>query len=334
MLTTNLALANSIQTSGQMRVTPVVLIAYNRPEKTRRLIERLETFKPQNIIFAVDGPKPGNIIDAEKVSRVQSLAEIITWPTKIETRFRETNLGLKDAVIDAVSHAVSQHGQAIILEEDTLPGKNWIPYAETMLARFQDNASIEHISGYNLVPNKFQTSQGHGSRLTRYPESIAWATWGRAWNKFDGTLEWGMNTSIAELSSIVGSKSGALKWKQNFADAQSGRISSWAYRWISSMWSRSSYVLSPNQNLVNYAGFDEGTNSFLSAPWSELELYEGPLEQSTKGLVSFDEIADEWVAKQVFAETAFGVTRGVAITAALQARKILRARKAAKNTAR
>lgn len=315
-----------------MSDTPVVVIAYNRPDKVRRLISRLETLKPQKIIFAVDGPKVGKPADAAKVAEVQSLVERFTWTDKVETKFRPTNLGLRAAVTDVVSHAVSQHGQAIILEEDTLPGKNWFPYAQEMLTRYRAESSIEHISGYNLVPDKFQTQPGQGSRLSRYPESIAWATWDRAWEKFDGSLDWALNASTAEMAQIVGSKSGALRWKQNFADAEAGRISTWAYRWIASMWSRGSFVLSPNQNLVTYAGYDEGTNSFMKAPWSELPLYEGPLENSLAGQPLLDSRADKWVGEKVFAETPFGVTRGVAISAALEIRKRERARKAVPNS--
>ena len=311
-----------------MRDTPVVVIAYNRPDKVRRLISRLEELKPENIIFAVDGPKPGKPSDIAKVAEVQSLVNNFTWTDKVETRFRPTNLGLRAAVTDVVSHAVSVHGQAIIMEEDTLPGKNWFPYAEEMLSRYRSESSIEHISGYNLVPDKFQTLHGRGSRLSRYPESIAWATWDRAWEKFDGSLDWALNASTSELAKIVGSKAGALRWKQNFADAEANRISTWAYRWIASMWSRNSYVLSPNQNLVTYAGYDEGTNSLMKAPWSELDLFEGPVGTVLETDPVLDESADKWVGEKVFAETPFGVARGLAITAALELRKQNRARKA------
>jgi hypothetical protein len=311
-----------------VRDTPVVVIAYNRPDKVRRLISRLETLQPRNIIFAVDGPKPSKPSDAAKVAEVQALVDKFTWTENVETRFRQTNLGLRAAVTDVVTHAVSQHGQAIILEEDTLPGNNWFPYAQEMLSRYRNEKSIEHISGYNLVPDRFQTNQGQGSRLSRYPESIAWATWDRAWEKFDGSLEWAMNASISDLKNIVGSRAGALRWKQNFADAEAGRISTWAYRWIASMWSRGSYVLSPNQNLVTYAGYDEGTNSLMTAPWSELELYEGPIERCMGREITLDSMADKWVGEKVFAETAFGVTRGVAISAALEIRNRNRVRKA------
>lgn len=313
-----------------MRDTPVVLIAYNRPDKVRRLISRLEELRPTNIIFAVDGPKQGKPGDAAKVAEVQSLVNNFIWTDKVESRFQPTNLGLRAAVTDVVSHAVSKHGQAIIIEEDTLPGKNWFPYAQEMLSRYRNESSIEHISGYNLVPEKFQTYPGQGSRLSRYPESIAWATWDRAWENFDGSLDWALNASTAELANIVGSTAGALRWKQNFADAEAERISTWAYRWIASMWSRDSFVLSPNQNLVTYAGYDEGTNSLMKAPWSELDLFEGPIGTVLEPDPALDECADKWVGENVFTETPFGVARGLAITAALELRKQIRAKKSKK----
>jgi hypothetical protein len=307
--------------------TPVVVIAYNRPDKVRRLIARLSKLKPPTIIFAVDGPKPGRQEDELKVQEVRSLVELINWTDRVETRFQPTNLGLRAAVTDVVSHAVSLHGQAVIMEEDTLPGANWFPYAREMLERHRGDSRIEHISGYNLVPQRFLSNGLEGSRLTRYPESIAWATWDRAWDKFDGSLDWALNASIAELARIVGSRAGALRWKQNFADAEANRISTWAYRWIASMWSRDSLVLSPNQNLVTYAGYDAGTNSLMKAPWSELPLYEGDPGQSLSGAADLDPRADEWVGKRVFAENPFGVARGVLITAALATRKINRNRR-------
>lgn len=311
-----------------VRATPVVIIAYNRPDKVRRLIRQLRNFSPQHVVFAVDGPKSFKPGDIGKVAEVQALVESIDWTPNVETLFRPVNIGLRAAVTEAVSYAISQFGQAIILEEDTIPGPNWIPYASVMLERYRYSHEIEHISGYNLAPDYVQTGRGQGSRLSRYPESIAWATWDRAWNLFDGSLEWAHDVPVHNLAEIVGSRAGALRWKQNFADAEAGRISTWAYRWIASMWSRGSFVLSPNQNLVTYGGYDEGTNSFLSAPWDELPLFDGSLSQCLDGSVMFDPSADKWVGERVFAETPLGVARGVAISAALAVRKRLRARNA------
>jgi hypothetical protein len=307
--------------------TPIVILGYNRADNLQRLLNNLRTSRPQTIIFSVDGPKPHIPGDEENVAAVRKLAETIDWTDDVETRFRESNLGLKAAVSDSVSHAVSKFGRAIILEDDTAPNYNFAPYMTAMLDRYSSEREIEHISGYNLVPSDKLAHPNHGSRLTRYPESFAWGTWERAWSGYDDSLEWALNASLKDIARITGSLAGAMRWKQNFHDAASERISSWAYRWISSMWSRDAFVLSPNANLVTYTGFDSGTHTVMKAPWSELELFDGDPSELAEGEPAYDARADEWVGRTIFAETAFGVTRGVAISAALAARKRYRAYK-------
>lgn len=317
-----------------MRTTPLLVLAYNRPDKVRNLIDQLRPQAPKHLMIAVDGPKPGNSEDAARVAAVHKVIETIDWATSVETRLRPANLGLRVAVIDAVSWAMERHGQAIIIEEDVLPGPDWVPYAERMLDRFRDEPRIEHISGFNVVPPRVLGANAPANRLTLYPQSIAWATWDRAWSKFDGSLDWALGVSVADLTRLTGSRFAALRWKQNFADAASDRISTWAYRWISSMWSRGSLTLSPNHNLVRYAGYDEGTNSILKPPWKELPLFDGDPANllDTEGIVR-DMPADAWVNETVFAGTPFGVARGVAITAALAARKRLRQSRARRRAA-
>ena len=310
-----------------MRTTPLLLLAYNRPEKVRRLIDRLRPQAPKTIMVAVDGPKPGNPADEARVLAVREAVGEIDWTDDVETLFRPVNLGLRLAVAGAVTWAVEKHGEVIVLEEDVLPGDLFVPYATHMLERYRDDDRIAHISGYNIVP-PHALSTTAGSRLTRYPESIAWATWGRAWQGFDDSLEWGANVSTAELARITGSRISALRWKQSFADAAANRISTWAYRWIASMWSHGSLTLSPNHNLVTYAGYDEGTNSVLRAPWKELPLFEGGLAALDDGAPALDPKAEEWVNRVVFGGTAVGLAKGTVVSALLHARNAARARRA------
>lgn len=306
-----------------MRRTPLLVLAYNRPDKMRRLIDNLRTIRPSTLLLAVDGPKPGNDADAQKVRAVQELVSTIDWTDDVATRFRPVNVGLRASVADAVSWAVSEFGETMVIEDDALPGPDFLAYSLAMLDRYRDDDHVAHISGYNLVPPRMLRSET-GSRLTIYPESFAWATWERAWKTYDPTLEWALNVSIPDLQKITGSLSGALRWKQNFGDAAAERISTWAYRWIASMWSRGAVNLSPNQNLVSYIGYDEGTHATLTAPWKELPLYAGPGAALLEGTATIDEGAERWVARKVFGETPYGVTRGVAISAALEARKVWR----------
>ncbi|HMM82457.1 MAG TPA: hypothetical protein PJ998_04700 [Terrimesophilobacter sp.] len=307
-----------------MRQTPLLILAYNRPDKVRNLIERLRPLSPHQIMVAVDGPKPGNEVDAKNVAAVQAAIGEIDWTDNIAVRFRPSNLGLRAAVVDAVSWAICKHGQAVVMEEDVLPGPDFLPYAEHMLDHYRTEERIAHISGYNVVPPTVLSNTNESSRLTIYPESIAWATWDRAWKFYDDDLTWAMNCDTSELASVTGSTASALRWKLNFADAKAGRISTWAYRWIASMWSQRSLTLSPNVNLVTYAGRDEGTHTTMKSPWDELPLFEGKRGVILDPTAHLDEAADDWVNRTVFGGTASGVTKGAAISAALAARKAWR----------
>ena len=306
-----------------MRTTPLLILAYNRPDKVRRLIERLRLQAPQHLMIAVDGPKPGKA-DAVRVAAVHEAIGAIDWTDDVETRFRPSNLGLRRAVVDAVSWAVDKHGQALVIEEDVLPGRHFEGYAHHMLEQFREDDRIAHISGYNIVPPGALTANAHHSRLTIYPESVAWATWARSWDTFDDSMDWAMNATVADLAKITGSRVSALRWKQHFSDANSDRISTWAYRWIASMWSKGALTLSPNRNLVTYAGFDEGTNSRMKAAWTELSLYSGPDNAILNTDVERDIKADAWLSVNVFGGSATGLVKGAAISAVLELRKVQR----------
>ena len=44
---------------------PVVIIVYNRPFQTKKLLKKLEDIKPKNLIIMSDGPKK-NSLDIKK----------------------------------------------------------------------------------------------------------------------------------------------------------------------------------------------------------------------------------------------------------------------------
>ena len=172
-----------------------------------------------------------------------------------------------------------------------------------------------------MVPTDRMDTPGAASRLTVYPESIAWATWDRAWAGYDDDLGWGGSATVRALRPIVGGVFAALRWRQNFSDARAQRISTWAYRWVASMWSRRQLVVSPNHNLVTYIGQDEGTHTTTAPPWTELDLYSGERDALLVPPTGLDRSAELWVNRVVFRGTIFGVLRGVAITAVLALRK-------------
>ena len=276
----------------------------------RGLIQSLAPLKPKLILLAVDGPKKNRANDAELVRQTQELASEITWDAEICTRFRDSNLGLRRAVVDAVTWANSEYGRVIVLEDDVRAGPQLLEFLNHNLSAHQESSKIAHINGYNLVPIEHLTNPDNASRLTIYPESYAWATWYGAWQKYDDDLTWARNASIKDITKVCGSTIGAMRWKQNFADAAAERIDTWAYRWLASMWEHEWLMVSPNRNIATYEGWKDGTHTRRRSSWFELptEIIDGLT--SLHDVQHQDRTADEWLARSIFKETIMGVTVG------------------------
>jgi hypothetical protein len=313
-----------------VRQTPVLLLGYNRADKMRGLIEALRVSAPPLVMVVVDGPKPGNPSDEASVQAVRDSVAAIDWTTDILLRFRPANIGLRASVSDAVGWATKEYGQVIVIEDDVLPGPHFVPYAEWMLEQYRADEQVMHISGYNVVAREDLGVPEAQNRLSRYPESFAWATWDRAWAHYDDNLTWPQHDTMRALRLVTGSTASAVRWRFNFLDAKAGRISTWAYRWIASMWSLGGRALNPNENLVTYVGQDDGTHTVTKPSWTELPLYDGPLEPLLAMDAVVDERADRWVSRVVFGGTPYGAAKGVLISIALHARKQSRARRAAR----
>ncbi len=303
-----------------MASPPVLLLGFNRPQKMAQLITALSVSKPSQVLIGVDGPRANNAEDADLVRLTQETAELITWPATVVTRFRSENLGLRAAVVDAVTWATSEYGKVIVIEDDCIPGPDFVPFSTNMLERFENDPRIGHINGYNLVASENLSSPGSPIRLTRYPESYAWATWERAWKNYDNDLTWASQCSLHELQKITHSYVGALRWKINFADAKSERIQTWAYRWLASMWKNNLSIIAPSANLVRYDGHEDGTHTLRTARWTELPVTEQVLNDHHESVDSLvcDEKADRWIANQVFRENTGGILEGFVASVAME----------------
>jgi hypothetical protein len=297
--------------------TPVLLLGYNRPQQMRGLIQSLAPLKPKLLLLAVDGPKNTRSNDVDLVRQTQNLVSEITWDAEIQTRFRDSNLGLRKAVVDAVTWANSEYGQVIVLEDDVRAGPQLLDFLNYNLNVHQENAKIAHINGYNLVPEEHLTNPEITARLSIYPESYAWATWERAWQKYDDNLTWAKNASVQDIKRICGSTIGALRWKQNFGDAAAERIDTWAYRWLASMWEHEWLMVSPNRNIAIYEGSEQGTHTRTKQRRIEPSIVQLVITETVSGQGSADLTADKYLGGKIFSETPIGLVVGALTTLVL-----------------
>jgi hypothetical protein len=178
----------SSSTPQSFRSTPaVLLVAFARPDLLRRVLAQVREARPSRVFVSVDGPRPERADDAAATAACHAVAAEIDWPCEVKTRFLNENHGCKLAVSGAISWFFEQVEEGIILEEDCVPGAAFFSFCAELLERYRDDARVGLISGNNFLPGALWRDEGHG--FTRYAFIWGWATWRRAWEKFDRDLQ-------------------------------------------------------------------------------------------------------------------------------------------------
>ena len=163
-------------------------MVFNRPEVVRRLLSSVRARRPPRVFVAADGPRPDHGDDVERCAETRALIEQIDWPCAVTTLYRDTNLGLQSAVVSALDWFFEHVDTGIVLEDDCIPEPDFFPFAGAMLERYRDVPRVMHVSGLNMRPEE---TFGPGSYFFASVGHIwGWATWRRAWRRFDGSLPW------------------------------------------------------------------------------------------------------------------------------------------------
>jgi hypothetical protein len=97
--------------------------------------------------------------------------------------YRETNLGCKIAVSEAISWFFDCEEYGVILEDDCLPDLSFFPYCEELLLRYKDDDRIGHIGGNCFFPNIVDSSLSYD--FCSISHIWGWASWRRVWKNYD-----------------------------------------------------------------------------------------------------------------------------------------------------
>lgn len=242
-----------------MSKAPVLLIMFNRPDTTARVLEQIAQYQPERLYIAADGPRPARPGEADVCKRVReaTLARI-DWPCETKTLFREHNLGCKLGVSGAITWFFENEPAGIILEDDCLPEPSFFPFCADLLERLQDEQRVALIGGSNLA-ERFPVDAGYG--FTRYPHVWGWASWRRVWDDYDVELK-----SLARVldesgtASFAGptnaTKGEAGFWRDRFVAVRETQIDTWDYQLVFQCFVRRQVAVFPKHNLISNIGFD------------------------------------------------------------------------------
>ena len=81
-----------------MLQTPVLLIAFNRPDYVRQVLIEIRKQQPTQLYVCQDGVREGNILDAKRVHEVRSVInELVDWHVScIHTTKTRTSVVVQD----------------------------------------------------------------------------------------------------------------------------------------------------------------------------------------------------------------------------------------------
>lgn len=301
---------------------PLLILAYNRPDKLENLLERIKDLELDALRISVDGFKKNSLRDRNLVQEVYNVIQQIDWISDLKINKISENLGLRYAIPNAVSWVLSEFDSAIILEDDVLPGPDFLSVMSDLLIQFKDNHSIGHISGHNIVPRKILDPR-FAVRLSHFPKSYAWGTWSRAWKFYSDDLSTSTKLSnlIQKTPKSIG-LIGKLAWRREFINTKKQYLNSWAYRWTWSIWSNEMYAISPSVNLITYTGHDEGTNVRSRSRWKELPIERFNIESFKNVKLNLQADAEKWESHNVYRGKLWQLVKLYLISVVLFARKV------------
>ncbi len=154
-------------------VAPVLLIAFNRPDTTEQVFQKIREVKPLKLYVAIDGPRENKEGEAELIEKVKKIVREVDWECDVKHLFREKNVGCKMGVYGAISWALENEDRIIVIEDDIIAVPSFFYFADELLERYKDDNRIAMISANNYTP----LNDTSDYLFTKYGHIWGWATW-------------------------------------------------------------------------------------------------------------------------------------------------------------
>ena len=233
--------------------TPVAFLVFNRPDTTEQVFAAIRQAQPETLLLVADGPRVDRPGEAELCAKVRGIIEQIDWPCRVLKNFSEVNMGCKGRVSSGLDWVFSEVEEAIILEDDCLPHPDFFPFCQEMLARYSDDERIMMIGGINYLLDKLDIKDSYF--FSRYFAIWGWATWRRAWEKYDINMqEWKRFKKEKLLKSYYSQGFMQRHLEYSFDLAYSKRINTWDIQWFYTCLFNNGLSIVPKVNLISNIG--------------------------------------------------------------------------------
>ncbi|NIJ53854.1 nucleotide-diphospho-sugar transferase [Dyadobacter arcticus] len=280
---------------------PILLITFNKPEITCHVFEQIRKIKPSKLFLFSDAPATEDSHEAELVETCRYLLDDsqINWPCKVERWFPETKIGNAIGIPSAITWAFETCDKLIILEDDCLPHPTFFAFCKFMLDKYESNDRVMHISGTHRHEKSKINHADHF--FSRVGNLCGWATWKRAWNKYDFWMELLPEMkSEKKIQKIFGDAEVAKYWHDRFDTVyEEKKKHTWEYQWQYTLFQNDGLAVVPNVNLVSNIGIDDNESEQLqnSYNFNETKAWKN---LNTDATLSIDNAYEIHYAQRVF----------------------------------
>lgn len=280
--------------------TPVVLIIFNRTDTTQRVFDAIREVKPLKLLVISDAPRINREGEAEQCEATRAIINQVDWECEVLTNHSNINLGPRKRISSGLDWVFEQVEEAIVLEHDCLPGATFFRYCEELLEKYRDDERIMIISGNNLQFGRKRNQ--HSYYFSRYIHIWGWATWRRAWEKYDVSIpKWNELKDSSWLSDLLDNQQAVMYWSGIF-DAIISGYDTWDYSLVFSLWINEGLSISPQVNLVSNIGFGENAENCknISSILANMLVEELEFPLQHPAVISRHEEADDFTENHFF----------------------------------
>lgn len=235
-------------------VAPIALFVYNRLDHTRRTVEALQ----QNLLAGgsdlfVFSDAPKDPMAGDSVSAVREYVHGITGFRSVMVIERQENWGVDRSIIDGVSTLCERFGEVIVVEDDLVTSRWFLTYMNRALEIYRTSDSVMQVSGFNFP---IQAADEQAACLLPYMSCWGWATWQRAWARFDQSASGYAALRDDPIRRRAFDLYGAYDYFGLLQQYIDRKTDAWDIRFYLSMFMQNGSGVFPQKSLVNNIGFD------------------------------------------------------------------------------
>lgn len=235
------------------KFAPIAIFAYRRDQHLGRVLDALAAcpeFARSPVYVFSDGPKDGESVH---VARVRAMLHARRTPNMTIVEASE-NRGLAASITAGTSQLCAEFGRAIVIEDDLLVSPATLTWFNTALDKYAADDGVWQVSAHQFEVPEF--SARRDALFLHLTTSWGWATWKRAWDRYDPRANGWMRLQTDRALRRQFDLGDSYPFSNMLIDQMNGRIDSWAIRWRWSVFCAQGISLFPPRSLAKNIGFD------------------------------------------------------------------------------